>query len=114
MAETFTFEDEERKSLTAFARLDTMITVVDGSNFLRDYRSADSLQTRGGSLGEQDGRSAVDLLVDQIEFCDVLRVNRTDLMSKEEQVSLRALLHSLNPRAQIVTASFVRCRLKRC
>lgn len=106
VAETFTFEDEDGQSLSRFARLDTMVTVVDGYNFLRDYRSTDSLQARGESLGEADARSVVDLLVDQIEFCDVLVVNKTDLISEHDQQTLHAMLRSLNPRAQIVFSRF--------
>ncbi|ADU71349.1 zinc metallochaperone GTPase ZigA [Pantoea sp. At-9b] len=106
VAETFTFADEDGQSLSRFARLDTMVTVVDGYNFLRDYRSTDSLQARGESLGEADARSVVDLLVDQIEFCDVLVVNKTDLISEHDQQTLHAMLRSLNPRAQIVFSRF--------
>jgi G3E family GTPase len=106
VAETFTFEDEDGQSLSRFARLDTMVTVVDGFNFLRDYRSTDSLQARGESLGEADERSVVDLLVDQIEFCDVLVVNKTDLIDAEDQQTLHAMLRSLNPRAHMVFSRF--------
>ncbi|MEG3131904.1 zinc metallochaperone GTPase ZigA [Pantoea cypripedii] len=106
VAETFTFEDEDGQSLSRFARLDTMVTVVDGFNFLRDYRSTDSLQARGESLGEADERSVVDLLVDQIEFCDVLVVNKTDLIDADDQQTLFAMLQSLNPRARIVFSQF--------
>lgn len=106
VAETFTFEDDEGQSLSRFARLDTMVTVVDGFNFLHDYRSTDSLQTRGESLGEADERSVVDLLVDQIEFCDVLVVNKTDLIDADDQRTLYTMLRSLNPRAHIVFSQF--------
>ncbi|MFT4269480.1 MAG: zinc metallochaperone GTPase ZigA [Pantoea sp.] len=106
VAETFTFADEDGQSLSQFARLDTMVTVVDGFNFLRDYRSTDSLQARGESLGEADARSVVDLLVDQIEFCDVLVVNKTDLINQDDQQTLYAMLRSLNPRARIVFSHF--------
>ncbi|MDF7659111.1 zinc metallochaperone GTPase ZigA [Erwiniaceae bacterium L1_54_6] len=106
VAETFTFEDEDGQSLSRFARLDTMVTVVDGFNFLRDYRSTDSLQARGESLGEADERSVVDLLVDQIEFCDVLVVNKTDLIDAKDQQTLHAMLRSLNPRAHMVFSRF--------
>ncbi|WP_312838977.1 zinc metallochaperone GTPase ZigA [Pantoea piersonii] len=106
VAETFTFEDEDGASLSSIARLNTMVTVVDGFNFLRDYHSVDSLNERGESLGEQDARSVVDLLVDQIEFCDVLVVNKIDLISEEDRQTLFAMLRSLNPRARIVTACF--------
>jgi len=106
VAETFTFEDEDGESLSAYARLDSMITVVDGLNFLRDYRSVDDLQSRGESLGEQDERAVVDLLVDQIEFCDLLVLNKTDLLSQAERHELHGMLHALNPHARIVESEF--------
>ena len=106
VAETFTFEDEEGESLSAYARLDSMITVVDGFNFLRDYRSVDDIRSRGESLGEQDERSVVDLLVDQIEFCDLLVLNKTDLLSQAEQHELQGMLQALNPHAFIVNSEF--------
>jgi len=106
VAETFTFEDEGGESLSAYARLDSMITVVDGVNFLRDYRSADDLQSRGESLGEDDERSVVDLLVDQIEFCDLLVLNKTDLLSAEQLRQLQGILRALNPHARLVTSQF--------
>jgi len=106
VAETFTFEDEAGESLSAYARLDSMITVVDGFNFLRDYRSVDDLQSRGESLGEQDERSVVDLLVDQIEFCDLLVLNKTDLLSPAELHQLQGMLRALNPHARMVNSEF--------
>ncbi|WNK41874.1 zinc metallochaperone GTPase ZigA [Pantoea agglomerans] len=106
VAETFTFEDEAGESLSAYARLDSMITVVDGFNFLRDYRSADDLQSRGESLGAQDERSVVDLLVDQIEFCDLLVLNKTDLLSLAQLHQLKGMLQALNPHALIVNSEF--------
>ena len=106
VAETFTFEDEEGESLSAYARLDSMITVVDGFNFLRDYRSVDDLQSRGESLGAQDERAVVDLLVDQIEFCDLLVLNKTDLLSPAELHQLQGMLRALNPHARIVNSEF--------
>ncbi|WP_353171030.1 zinc metallochaperone GTPase ZigA [Acinetobacter rudis] len=106
VAETFTFEDEQGISLSEFARLDTMVTVVDAFNFLKDYNSYDSLQQRGESLGEQDERNVVDLLVDQIEFCDVLILNKVDLINEVEKQQLFAILQKLNPRAKIELAQF--------
>jgi G3E family GTPase len=106
VAETFTFADEEGQSLSAVASLDTMVTVVDGFNFLRDYESNESIQSRGESLGAEDERTVVDLLVDQIEFCDVLILNKTDLISEAEKARLMAILTSLNPRANIITSEF--------
>ncbi|MBJ3816150.1 GTP-binding protein [Shimwellia pseudoproteus] len=104
VAETFTFDDDEGDSLSRVARLDTMVTVIDGYNFLLDYGSADSIRSRGESLGAEDTRSVVDLLIDQIEFCDVLVVNKTDLITSEQCNSLQATLRALNPRAQILMA----------
>jgi len=106
VAETFTFEDENGNSLSEFARLDTMVTVVDAFNFLKDYSSIDSLQQRGESLGEQDERTVVDLLIDQIEFCDVILLNKIDLIDQAQQDQLIAILKTLNPRARIEIAQF--------
>lgn len=106
VAETFTFRDEEGRSLSDIARLDTMVTVVDAFNFLRDYKSTDSLQERGESMGEEDERNVVDLLIEQIEFCDVIVLNKADLVSQDEFEQLHRILHTLNPRADIVPASF--------
>lgn len=113
VAETFTFRDEKGRSLSDIARLDTMVTVVDAFNFLRDYKSTDSLQERGESMGEEDERNVVDLLIEQIEFCDVIVLNKADLVSQTEFEELHAILHSLNPRADIVPASFSRVDLDR-
>lgn len=113
VAETFTFEGEDGRSLGEVARLDTMVTVVDGFNFLRDYSSRDSLQARGESLGEEDARTVVDLLIEQIEFCDVIVLNKTDLISAAEREQLRAILRGLNPRARIEQAEFGRVALDR-
>ena len=106
VAETFTFEDEHGVSLNQFAQLDTMVTVIDAFNFLKDYASMDMLHQRGESLGEEDERCVVDLLIDQIEFCDVLIINKIDLIDTEQQQQLLAILHRLNPRAKIQIAEF--------
>ena len=106
VAETFTFEDDDGFSLNEFARLDTMVTVVDAFNFLKDYSSYDSIQSRGESLGEEDQRTVVDLLIDQIEFCDVIVLNKIDLISDAEKERLLAIIHSLNPRANIEISQF--------
>lgn len=106
IAETFTFADEDGTSLSDVAQLDTMVTVVDGFNFLKDYSSQDLLGDRGESLGEEDERTVVDLLVEQIEFCDVLILNKTDLMTPTDIGQLEGILKNLNPRAQLVHSSF--------
>jgi G3E family GTPase len=106
VAETFTFEDDKGQSLSRVARLDTMVTVVDAFNFLRDYGSQDSLEARGESMGEDDNRTVVDLLIEQIEFCDVIVVNKIDLVSIPARKRLAAILNTLNPRARIQYSNF--------
>ncbi len=113
VAETFTFEGEDGRSLNEVAHLDTMVTVVDAFNFLRDYGSRDSLQSRGESLGEEDARTVVDLLIDQVEFCDVLVLNKVDLIADADRERLLAILRALNPRARIEIAEFGRVPLER-
>jgi G3E family GTPase len=106
VAETFTFTDEAGMSLGALARLDTMVTVVDARHFLRDYSSTDALADRSAALDETDNRNVVDLLVEQVEFCDVLVLNKTDLVTADELTQLETIVHALNPRAHIVHAEF--------
>ncbi|WP_024302828.1 zinc metallochaperone GTPase ZigA [Pseudogulbenkiania sp. MAI-1] len=106
VAETFTFRDDDGVSLSDVARLDTMVTVVDACNFLRDYASRDSLAERGETMGEEDRRNVVDLLVEQVEFCDVIVLNKTDLVDVGELARLEGILKSLNPRADIVHSAF--------
>ena len=113
VAETFTFRDENGVSLSDIARLDTLVTVVDAFNFLRDYGSTDYLADRGESLGEEDQRTVVNLLVDQVEFCDVIVLNKTDLLDAAELERLEGLLKNLNPRADIVRARFGQVPLER-
>ena len=105
VAETFTFADETGVSLSDVARLDTMVTVVDAVNFLKDYEEAKYLKDSGESLGEDDDRSVADLLVDQIEFADILLVSKTDLVESENIEKLKAILKSLNTHAQILPIS---------
>jgi G3E family GTPase len=113
VAETFTFADEDGQSLSHVARLDTMVTVVDGLNFLRDYSSQESLQSRGESLGEEDQRTVVDLLIEQVEFCDVIVLNKIDLIDDAGRERLMAILRGLNPRARIEVSEFGRVPLDR-
>lgn len=102
VAETFTFRDESGQSLADIARLDTMVTVVDGMNFLLDYQAAHSLASRGETLGEDDDRSISDLLIEQVEFADVILVSKIDLISSDQRQELLAILKSLNAQAEIV------------
>ncbi|MED5510938.1 MAG: zinc metallochaperone GTPase ZigA [Pseudomonadota bacterium] len=102
VAETFTFADKSGQSLSEVARLDTLVTVVDAANFLNDFQQADMLQETGESLGEDDNRSVTDLLVDQIEFCDVILISKTDLCSPEQIRAVTGVIKSLNPEAEII------------
>ena len=102
VAETFTFADEDGVSLSDVADLDTMVTVVDAVNFLKDYDEAKYLQETGESLGDEDERSVADLLVDQVEFADVILVSKTDLVSGDEVNRLTAILETLNTQARII------------
>ncbi|WPO98461.1 zinc metallochaperone GTPase ZigA [Pseudomonas sp. HR96] len=106
VAETFTFMGDDGLSLSDVARLDTMVTVVDAFNFLNDYSSQDSLDARGESMGDEDTRTVVDLLIEQVEFCDVIVLNKLDLVSDSQRDELYAILASLNPRARIEPAAF--------
>ena len=105
VAETFTFADENGVSLSDVADLDTMVTVVDAVNFLKDYDEAKSLKDKGESLGEDDERSVADLLVDQIEFADVILVSKTDLVANSEIERLKAIIKTLNTDAKIIPIS---------
>ncbi|MGZ0713497.1 zinc metallochaperone GTPase ZigA [Pseudomonas palleroniana] len=102
VAETFTFRDENEQSLADIARLDSMVTVVDGMNFLLDYQAAESLASRGETLGEDDERSITDLLIEQIEFADVILISKIDLISSREREELMAILERLNAQAEII------------
>jgi G3E family GTPase len=102
VAETFTFRDENEQSLADIARLDTMVTVVDGMNFLLDYQAAESLASRGETLGEDDERSITDLLIEQIEFADVILISKIDLIGRHEREELMAILERLNAQAEII------------
>jgi G3E family GTPase len=112
VAETFTFTDEQGRTLGDFAELDTMVTVVDASSFLKEYQKADGLLQRRMALNAQDERTITDLLIDQVEFCDVLVLNKTDLVDCESLTTLKALLHTLNPRARVIESSFGKVALK--
>ncbi len=105
VAETFTFEDEEGRSLSEIARLDTMVTVVDASRFLHDWQSEDDLRARKIALSDADERTVADLLVEQIEFADVLVLSKLDLVPAGQADQLEAMLRSLNRDARIVRAS---------
>jgi G3E family GTPase len=105
VAETFDFVDETGVSLGDVARLDTMVTVVDALNFMEDWQSTDEVRERGQALSPEDDRNVVRLLVEQVEFADVLVINKADLVSTEVLAALQAVLARLNPRAHQVVAT---------
>ena len=102
VAETFTFADEDGVSLSDVATLDTMVTVVDAVNFVRDFDEAKYLQEAGESLGDDDERSVSDLLIDQVEFADVILISKTDLVEPPATEKLTAILRTLNTSAKIL------------
>lgn len=107
VAQTFTFKDEDNGiDLSRFATLDTMVTVVDAFNFIKDFGGIDTVYTRSLTDDAQDQRTIVNLLTDQIEFANVIVVNKADLVSPEQLSELKAMLHKLNPDARIIESRF--------
>jgi G3E family GTPase len=104
VAETFTFEDAAGQTLSDVARLDTLVTVVDAQSFLTDWQSEDDLRARRIGHGDQDERGISDLLVEQIEFANVIVLAKLDLVSPEERARLEAILQHLNPEARLIGA----------
>ena len=104
VAATFTFIDETGNTLSEVAKLDTMVTVVDAAKFLEDFRAVDDLHDRNLALSDEDERTLSDLLIDQIEFANVLILNKTDQVGPEELARLEAILEHLNPGAERVRA----------
>jgi G3E family GTPase len=104
VAATFSFIDETGNSLSEVAQLDTMVTVVDSAKFLEDFRSIDDLRDRQLAMSNDDERSLADLLIDQIEFANVLVLNKTDLVTAKELARLEGILHHLNPGARKIQA----------
>lgn len=104
VAETFTFEDEMGRSLSTVAQLDTMVTVVDAFNFPRLMAEAESLKDKHMEIGEEDERNIADLLIDQVEFSNVIVVTKTDLLDRAQTDALLATLRRLNPSAEVVIA----------
>jgi len=103
VAQTFTYIDEEQGiDLSQFCRLDCMVTVVDAYRFWHDFSSGETLLERSQAVGENDTREVVDLLIDQIEFCDVLLLNKCDLVNEGELQELEDVLRKLQPRAKLI------------
>jgi len=106
VAQTFSFVDEEKGiDLSKFSRLDTLVTVVDAFNFYKDFGSADTVYSKMLNDDPEDQRSIVNLLTDQIEFANVIIINKADLVSKETVEELAAIIHKLNPGAKIISTS---------
>lgn len=107
VAQTFSFVDEENGiDLSKFSYIDTMVTVVDCFNFFKDFGTNDLLQDRNLTDMEGDYRTIVNLLTDQIEFANVILLNKTDLADKDTVGMLKAAIHKLNPSAKIITSEF--------
>lgn len=111
VAATFAFARDDGATLGEIARLDTMVTVVDAANFLPELAGGDELVERGLDQYEDDERTVSDLLMDQIEFADVIVLNKLDLVGEESADRLRATLTRLNPAARIVPAVHGRVRV---
>lgn len=105
VAETFTFTDEHGNSLSDIADIDCMVTVVDAPNFLSDYDSVERLKDRKQEIGEGDERTLVDLLTDQIEFANIIVVNKADCVSWQDLAKVIGMVRSLNPRAKVIETS---------
>ncbi|MEL6681248.1 MAG: GTP-binding protein [Pseudomonadota bacterium] len=105
VAATFDFRDEFGDSLSDVARLDTMVTVVDAVNLLKDYSSHDFLRDRGEVMGEEDERTLVHLLTDQMEFADVVILNKVDDATPAQVDAARKIIRSLNADAEIIETS---------
>jgi len=101
VAETFTFTDDSGRSLNDLAQLDTMVTVVDARNFLDDYHSTEDLQDREMGVSGEDARSIANLLTDQIEFANVILINKTDAVSADELDEIQGIVRALNPKAKV-------------
>ncbi|MCV3739450.1 zinc metallochaperone GTPase ZigA [Rhizobium sp. TRM96647] len=112
VATTFDFRDENGMSLSDVALLDTMVTVVDAANLLADYGSADLLADRGDTAGDGDNRTVVDLLVEQIEFADVVVLNKIGTATPEQRDAARKIIVSLNPDAKLIETDFGQVDLK--
>lgn len=105
VAQTFTYVDEENGiDLSKICRLDTMVTVVDAYRFWHDFSSGESLLERNQAAGEEDTREVVDLLISQIEFCDVLVLNKCDMVDPEDLRQLEGVLRKLQPNARFIRA----------
>lgn len=102
VAQTFTFVDENNQSLSEFATLDAMATVVDARNFWKIYQEGQTLKDVGQELGVEDERTLADLLTDQVEFADIIILNKVDLINQSQKTDILNLLKKLNPVAKVI------------
>ena len=113
VAQTFSFVDDENEiDLSRFSYIDTMVTVVDAYNFFKDFGSPETLKDRELSNIEGDYRTIVDLITDQIEFANVIVLNKSDLVEDEQLKILKGIIFKLNSNAKIITTSFSRIEPK--
>lgn len=112
VAATFAFTDEDGKSLSSVARLDTMVTVVDAANFLNHLESQADLTELGLNAGENDDRTLVDLLIDQVEFANVILLNKVDLVAEKQLKLVEGIITKLNPEARLIRSHFSEVPLK--
>tara|TARA_B100001173_G_scaffold303827_1_gene307042 strand:- start:291 stop:1502 length:1212 start_codon:yes stop_codon:yes gene_type:complete len=111
VAATFEFRDEQGLSLADVARLDTMVTVVDAVNLLNDFSSHDFLKDRGESLEQDDDRTLVHLLTEQIEFADVVILNKTNDAGASKTDAARKIIRSLNADTEIIETNYSRVQI---
>lgn len=114
IAATFDFPvDENGRSLSDIARLDTMLTVVDAATWLAEYTNQQTLLERGMAVTDDDGRTLADLLVEQVEFANIILINKTDLVTADELARLQSYLHRFNPEAVVLESRYGRIALDR-
>ena len=111
VATTFDFRDEKGASLSDVSLLDTMVTVVDAENLIKNYSSTEFLKDKSESLGEDDERTLVDLLVEQIEFANIILLNKIDLVSEEQLQTVRSIIRGLNARAKVFETTMSKVNL---
>ncbi|AOH56859.1 cobalamin biosynthesis protein CobW [Peribacillus muralis] len=113
VAQTFSYVDENMGiDLSEYCRLDTMVTVVDGHSFWKDFASGENLIDRKQAADAADVREVVDLLIDQIEFANIILLNKIDLMEDKDVAGLKAVLHKMNADAKIIETAYSRIPLK--
>ena len=101
VAETFTFTDENGFTLNDKARLDTLVTVIDSRHFLSQFGSTETLSDKNIGISREDHRALVHLLIDQIEFANIILLSKTDITPKQEVAHIREIIEKLNPGAEI-------------